>query len=220
MMQRHRKILLFAAMALLLLAVGLFQSWSLSLAIVNMCIISAIMSLGVNMQWGYAGLFNAGVMGFAALGGVAAVLISMPPIQETWDAGGGGILATLGIVAVTAILCMMIYRRLRRRQPLATAVTLLVAAIGYFAARPFFLPAVEAIEAIEPARTGYLGGLGLPVWSLGRSAACWRRAPPGWSARSPWVCDRTTWPSPRSGFRRSSSRSSRTKIGWPAASRM
>ena len=38
------------------------------------------MSLGVNIQWGYAGLFNAGIMGFAALGGVAAVLVSMPPV--------------------------------------------------------------------------------------------------------------------------------------------
>ena len=37
------------------------------------------MSLGVNIQWGYAGLFNSGVMGFAALGGVAVVLVSMSP---------------------------------------------------------------------------------------------------------------------------------------------
>ncbi|HMB77458.1 MAG TPA: branched-chain amino acid ABC transporter permease, partial [Kiloniellaceae bacterium] len=170
MMERHRKSLLFAGMALLLLAVGLFQSWSLALAIVNMCIVSAIMSLGVNMQWGYAGLFNAGVMGFAALGGVATVLVAMPPIRKTWEAGGGGVLATFGIVAVTAIVCALIYRRLRRRPPLATAATLLAAVIGYFIARAFFLPAVEAIEAIEPARTGYLGGLGLPVllaWPVG-----------------------------------------------------
>jgi len=169
-MERHRKSLLFAGMALLLLAVGLFQSWSLALAIVNMCIVSAIMSLGVNMQWGYAGLFNAGVMGFAALGGVATVLVAMPPIRKTWEAGGGGVLATFGIVAVTAIVCALIYRRLRRRPPLATAATLLAAVIGYFIARAFFLPAVEAIEAIEPARTGYLGGLGLPVllaWPVG-----------------------------------------------------
>jgi branched-chain amino acid transport system permease protein len=49
---------------------GIFQSWTLSLTIVNLCLISAIMALGVNIQWGYAGLLNVGVMGFAALGGV------------------------------------------------------------------------------------------------------------------------------------------------------
>ena len=34
-----------AIMALLFLFVGIFQSWSLSLSILNMCIISAIMSM-------------------------------------------------------------------------------------------------------------------------------------------------------------------------------
>ena len=46
------------------------------------------MALGVNIQWGYAGLFNAGVMGFAALGGVAVVLTSMPPVKGALAAGG------------------------------------------------------------------------------------------------------------------------------------
>ncbi len=32
------------------------------------------MALGVNIQWGYAGLFNVGTMAFAALGGLAAAL--------------------------------------------------------------------------------------------------------------------------------------------------
>lgn len=45
---------------------------------------------GVNIQWGYAGLFNAGVMGFAALGGLAAVLVSMDPVPAAWAAGGAG----------------------------------------------------------------------------------------------------------------------------------
>ena len=59
----------FAIFGLLLLAVGLGQSWNVALGILNLCLISAVMSLGVNIQWGYAGLFNVGIMGFAALGG-------------------------------------------------------------------------------------------------------------------------------------------------------
>ena len=56
-------------MALLLGVVGTTQSWNVSLAILNLCLISAVMSLGLNIQWGYAGLFNAGVMASTALGG-------------------------------------------------------------------------------------------------------------------------------------------------------
>ena len=53
-----RNIGLFALMALLLMSVGFIQSWDVSLTLLNLCIISAIMALGVNIQWGYAGLFN------------------------------------------------------------------------------------------------------------------------------------------------------------------
>ena len=76
-----RNIGLFALMALLLMSVGFIQSWDVSLTLLNLCIISAIMALGVNIQWGYAGLFNVGTMGFAALGGLAAMLVSVPPVN-------------------------------------------------------------------------------------------------------------------------------------------
>ena len=67
---------------MLIAFVGFFQSWTVAFMIINMCIISSIMSLGVNVQWGYAGLFNLGIMGFVALGGLATVIISSPPVYE------------------------------------------------------------------------------------------------------------------------------------------
>ena len=74
-----------------------------ALTILNLCLISAVMSLGVNIQWGYAGLFNAGIMGFAALGGVAVVLVSMPPVKGALSAGGANLgLAALFIVGTIA----------------------------------------------------------------------------------------------------------------------
>ena len=103
MSARARNILLFGLMALLLIAVGVLQSPNLALAILNLCLISAVMTLGVNIQWGYAGLFNAGVMGFTALGGLAAVVVSFPPVHEAWIAGGpqavGGLF--IGVLAIS-----------------------------------------------------------------------------------------------------------------------
>ena len=64
-----KNILLYSIMIILIALVGFFQSWNVALLILNMCIISAVMSLGVNIQYGYAGLFNLGIMGFVALGG-------------------------------------------------------------------------------------------------------------------------------------------------------
>ena len=82
----------FGVMAVLTLFVGIFQSWGLALSILNLCLISAVMSMGVNIQWGFAGLINFGVMGFLAVGGLATVLVSVPPVYEAWSAGGLGIL--------------------------------------------------------------------------------------------------------------------------------
>ena len=63
-------------------------SWNSALGILNMGLLSAIMALGVNITWGYGGLFNAGVVGFVALGGLAPILISTPPVAGAWAAGG------------------------------------------------------------------------------------------------------------------------------------
>ena len=49
---------LFALVFGLIVLTGFTQSWNVALTIFNMGLISAIMALGVNIQWGYAGLFN------------------------------------------------------------------------------------------------------------------------------------------------------------------
>lgn len=168
----------FAVMAALLLAVGAGQSWSLALTILNLCLISAIMALGVNIQWGYAGLFNVGIMGFAALGGIAAVLVSKAPVARAWTAGGADLGWAVVCVAATVIAALVLRRRMRPgRARLAALIAVVIA--GLFAARHFYTPAVAAIEAVEPAKYGYLGGLGLPVilsWAAGgvlAAAAAW-----------------------------------------------
>ena len=89
-------------MAFLLISVGFLQSWNVALQIFNLCLISAIMTLGVNVQWGYAGLVNFGMMGFTALGGFAAVIISMPPIYEAWAVGGSSIILGLFVLILTS----------------------------------------------------------------------------------------------------------------------
>ena len=173
LLRTPRKPVLLGAMAALICLVGVAQSWSLALAILNLCLISAIMTLGINIQWGYAGLFNAGVMGFAALGGLAAVLVSMPPVSPAWQAGGPGVVLALVIALFTIVGAMLVYRRIRHSTYRNLAVALVIV-LGYFAARALFEPAVRAIEAVEPSRTGYLGGFGLPIvlsWLVGGALA-------------------------------------------------
>ena len=88
----------YSIMLILIILVGLFQSWSIALSILNYCLISAVMTIGANIQWGYAGLINFGIMGYTALGGLAVVLISVAPVPEAWSAGGLNLLFCLFII--------------------------------------------------------------------------------------------------------------------------
>jgi branched-chain amino acid transport system permease protein len=164
-----RDLLLFVIVFGLILLTGFFQSWNVALGILNMGLISAIMALGVNMQWGYAGLFNVGVMGFVALGGLGAVIVSMPPVGEAWAAGGARVVGGLAIGVLTIFAAIAAWSRMPKgRGRAATLVAILI--VGFFLFRSVFDPGVEAVEAISPATTGYLGGLGLPVligWPVG-----------------------------------------------------
>ncbi len=167
---QNRTSVLFALMVSLLVLVGQMQSWNLSLAILNLCLISAIMTLGVNIQWGYAGIVNFGIMGFAALGGLAGVLVSMPPVQAGWQAGGLGLLGG-GVVAVlTAVLAVFVWGRVKANTRWRYWIMTAVIMAGYLVMRMVVDPAVAAIEAIESAKAGHIGGLNLPIlisWVVG-----------------------------------------------------
>ena len=149
---------LFVCVACLIAATGFIQSWNTALFILNMGLISAIMSLGVNLQWGFAGLFNVGVVGFVALGGLAAVLISMPPTTDAWAAGGAQVVLGLLLGAATVTAAILVQTKMAPgRTKVLSLIGVLI--IGFFLYRYVFDGGVEAVEAVNPAGTGYLGGL-------------------------------------------------------------
>ena len=164
-----RNSIYFALVALLIIGTGILQSWNSALFILNMGLISAIMALGVNLQWGFAGLFNVGIMGFVALGGLATVLVSMPPVEGAWSAGGIRIVSGLALGIMSIVSTILVFKRMQsgRNRTLAMLAVLI---IGFFAFRAVFDGGVEAVEAINPANAGNIGGLGLPVllaWPIG-----------------------------------------------------
>ena len=100
-MKQHLDVIgAYAIMLGLIILVGFLQSWNVALSILCFCLISAVMTMGANIQWGYAGLINFGIMGYTALGGLAAVLVSVPPVKEAWQAGGFNIILCAFLIAL------------------------------------------------------------------------------------------------------------------------
>jgi branched-chain amino acid transport system permease protein len=168
--RQERNLTLFGVLVVLFVFVGMAQSWNVSLAILNLCLISAIMTLGVNIQWGYAGIVNFGVMGFAALGGLAGVLVSMPPVAASWQAGGPELLLGGAIIMITIVLAVFAASKTQHLGRWRFWIIVGVSLTGYFLLRLLVDPAIEAIESINPAKAGHIGGLGLPIllsWVVG-----------------------------------------------------
>ena len=169
-MRKHLNVILaYTIMLGLIILVGIFQSWNVALSIFNMCLISAVMTMGANVQWGYAGLINFGLMGYAALGGLAAVLISVDPVQEAWSAGGFDILMSLWLIIAIIFIIRFILKNFEKSK-IRTYGIAGVIITGVIIIRITSESGIEAIEAVNPATTGFLGGLGLPIvfsWIVG-----------------------------------------------------
>lgn len=68
-----------------------------------------IMGLGLNLQWGYTGLFNAGVVGFYAIGAYGAAILVGP--DRDYLIGGFGLpwpVAILGGMALAALAALIV----------------------------------------------------------------------------------------------------------------
>ena len=169
-MKNYRDVILaYTIMLGLIILVGFLQSWSIALSILCFCLISAVMTMGANIQWGYAGLINFGIMGYTALGGLAAVLVSVPPVDEAWKAGGLQMFICLLIIAFMFFGIRFIlkkYQKSKRRNYIIAFVII----GGLILLRLISGPATHLIEAVNPATTGFLGGMGLPIifsWIVG-----------------------------------------------------
>ena len=159
----------FSVMTILTVLVGLFQSWGIALSMLNLCLISAVMAMGVNIQWGFAGLINFGVMGFLAIGGLATVLVSVPPVHEAWSAGGIGILISGLFLAAVVISVFMINKKLSKHKYknyfVFLIIILSIPLLKFIAG-----PSISKIESINAATSGFLGGANLPIifsWFVG-----------------------------------------------------
>ena len=149
--------------AFLFLLVGLFQSWNVAFSILNLCLISAIMSIGINIQWGNSGIVNFGVMGFAAIGGLCGVLISMPPTLEVWKDGTAVILIILFSFFILGILVKKFLKKFIYNKYLKILLSIIIILFSLYLIKSIFIPSINFIENTNSAKTGYIGGLNLPI---------------------------------------------------------
>lgn len=166
----RRSLILFFGLFLLFVAVG----WALGTANISLLLVQsfayALIALGLNIQWGYGGLFNFGIMGMLMLGGAAVTFISYPVNAQFWGSDGPLMLGKALMAFLAGFLLVWGARRADRigiRGRWKTTVTILAWIVAYIVYRSQIDPAAAYIES---AGGGWIGGLGLhPVlgWLFG-----------------------------------------------------
>ena len=108
-------------------------------------------------------------MGYTALGGLAVVLVSVAPVEEAWRVGGLNMMICILVIVGMVFSIRYVLKKIeksKKRNYLIAAIII----IGLLLLRLISAPAIESIESVEPAKSGFLGGLGMPVlfsWIVG-----------------------------------------------------
>lgn len=168
-----RELLLFATVLVVILGVyaAMGPAYSTRMLVEAACY--AILALGLTIQWGYAGQFNAGVMGFVALGGFCAMFFSIPVNEAFWGSELPGELGLVLLTMIAAVLVVFGATRLDRfgvPKKLRTMIAVMLGVVLYLVVISAFRDVASQIES----RAGFIGGLGLPVgvgWIVGGALA-------------------------------------------------
>src|SRR5918912_964953 len=91
--------------------------------------IYALLSLGLNLQWGYTGLFNVGVAGFYAIGAYTSALLTTAP--SPYHLGGFNLpipVGMLGALVTSGVLASIVgWPTLRLREDYLAIATISIA---------------------------------------------------------------------------------------------
>ncbi len=167
----QRSVVMFVGLFVLFLVVGLFLGTANISLLLTQSLALALIALGLNIQWGYGGLFNFGIMGFLMLGGFAVTFISYPMNAPFWESEGPMLLGRALIAFGAGALLVLGAARADRygiRGRWKTALTVVAWITAYIIYRSQIDPAVAYIE--NEVGGGWIGGLGLhPVlgWAFG-----------------------------------------------------
>lgn len=139
---------------------------SYTIFFITVAAILSIATLGLNLQWGLSGQFNAGVVGFVAIGGYTLAIATMPATERLlvqWNLPfAAGLAAALATSAFAALLVGLATLRLRSDY-LAIATFGIASSIQVLA---------NNLEALTGGSRG-LVGIPRPFESLGAQGFAW-----------------------------------------------
>jgi branched-chain amino acid transport system permease protein len=160
MSAQRRTLYAYLALGVFVILVGIWQGPANLTLLIAQTTAYALVALGLNIQFGYGGLSNFGVMGFLMVGGATTVFFSYPIKPEFWSSEGPFLLVkaffALGIGALIVIGARRLDRIGIRGKLRGFAI-----ALAWFAAYVLYRSQLDPAAAYIESTSGWIGGLGL-----------------------------------------------------------
>ncbi len=161
-----RALWLYLGLVVFVFLVGLWQGIANVSLLLLQASAFALVALGLNIQFGYGGLFNFGIMGMMMIGGFAVTFITYPLNMKFWQSDGPLLLLRAFVAFAAGFALVWAARRAPLKGGWKAALVVLSWFIAYVIYRSQIDPAADYIEKTA----GFVGGLGLhPVlgWAFG-----------------------------------------------------
>ncbi|GIL00237.1 MAG: branched-chain amino acid ABC transporter permease [Alphaproteobacteria bacterium] len=159
-----RDILVFAILAVIIVGVYAAQGSVYSTRVFVEAGCYAILALGLNIQWGYAGLFNVGIMGFIAAGAATSMIATFPSNPAFW-ASDGPVLIVGFIIRLALGVLLIVFANLSHHVGAGPRLKPLLIAIAIAAAWIMVTTHVEPMAREIEGKATWIGGFGLPVFA-------------------------------------------------------
>ncbi len=160
MIPDRRTLYAYLALFVFIALVGYWQGPANLTLLIAYALCYGLIALGLNIQYGYGGLFNFAIMGFLMVGGATTVFFSYPINTDFWVSNGPWLLLrAFGAFGIGALLVVGAHRldRIGIRGKLRGTAIVLAWFFGYVLYRSQIDPAAVYIESTS----GWVGGLGL-----------------------------------------------------------
>ncbi len=164
-----RYIAAFAGLFALIVAVAMFMGTPFTVRLLVEAFAFALIAMGLNIQWGFGGLFNFGILGMMMVGGFAVTFVSFPVNMAFWESSGPLMLGQTIIAALIGAVLIFFSHRVQRFG-ITGKWRGTVIVLAWFVAYVIFRSQMDPAATYIIRESGWVGGLGLPVilgWAFG-----------------------------------------------------
>lgn len=164
-----RYIAAFTGLFALIVAVAVFMGTPFTVRLLVEAFAFALIAMGLNIQWGFGGLFNFGILGMMMVGGFAVTFVSFPVNMTFWESNGPLMLGQTAVAALIGAALIFFAHRVQRFG-ITGKWRGAVIVVAWFIAYVIFRSQMDPAAAYIIRESGWVGGLGLPVilgWAFG-----------------------------------------------------